>query len=188
VGVDTVKDMTAKFFLSVFDRYKDNYSGFLKITGAFAGATTCAVQLAAILINDKIPKKEKAFLVPQELTDGIINVSSFWLLTSLGQWVATKAHFIPNDLRNPRFQGGLKVILSLIGSIISNNFVTPFLRNRAAAYYQKYKLEKLGINIDYNLAYEMKQSTLDNLSYYNRSVNKTSFFTTPQNRPGSLKI
>ena len=60
----------------------NNRANFLKITGVTGLVLSCLAQTCAIIFNPKINRKEKSFLVPQELADGILNSSLFWFITS----------------------------------------------------------------------------------------------------------
>ncbi len=81
-----------------------NRANFLKITGVAGLALSCLAQTCAIIFNPKIDKKEKSFLVPQELADGILNSSLFWLFTSKTSDLAKKfvinKKIIPASLEN----------------------------------------------------------------------------------------
>ncbi len=57
-------------------------ASLLKTTMTAGWGLSCLGQVGAIALNDKVPGKEKKFLIPQEILDGIINVSLFWLCTS----------------------------------------------------------------------------------------------------------
>lgn len=54
---------------------------YMLISGIVGWAASCVNQVVAIALNKKIPKEQKYFLFPQEITDGIVNVSLFALLT-----------------------------------------------------------------------------------------------------------
>ena len=41
-----------------------------------------AAQVGAVIFNDKIPKVQKKFLVPQEIADGAINILAFYTVTN----------------------------------------------------------------------------------------------------------
>lgn len=83
-----------------------NYTEFLTMTGALGWGLSCAAQLVAIGINDKIPTKEKKFLIPHEIFDGVINITSFVLLTSRAQKIAQ--NLIINKKVLPHFMNDLK--------------------------------------------------------------------------------
>ncbi len=69
------------FKTNTYNTYSANPATMLLVTGTLGWALSAAGQIAAVLFNDKISLKEKAFLIPQELGDATINILSFYLLT-----------------------------------------------------------------------------------------------------------
>ena len=75
--------------LNVFQRLKvglyNAYSGrlgkMLTHTGVIGWAMSSLAQVFAIAFNEKIPKEQKMFMIPQELSDAVINIASFYLVT-----------------------------------------------------------------------------------------------------------
>ncbi|MCQ2957469.1 MAG: hypothetical protein MJ180_01045 [Candidatus Gastranaerophilales bacterium] len=57
-------------------------ANFLKNVAVAGWALSSLAQTCAIIFNDKIPSKEKKFLIPQEIIDGIANVTLFWFISS----------------------------------------------------------------------------------------------------------
>lgn len=57
----------------VYKNFTNDPGHFLLVSGAIGWAASCVNQTVAIMINDKIPKEQKYFLIPQEITDGIVN-------------------------------------------------------------------------------------------------------------------
>ena len=55
---------------------------FLKNIAVIGWILSSAAQTCAVIFNNDIPQKEKKFLVPQEILDGIINCTLFWFITS----------------------------------------------------------------------------------------------------------
>ena len=68
----------------------NNPAQMLKYTGVIGWFLSSAAQVMAIGVNKKIPKEQKAFLIPQEIGDGAINVLSFFVLTSAVIAIASK--------------------------------------------------------------------------------------------------
>lgn len=85
---------SASLFKGVNDyiarHYGENPGKMLIHTGVIGWVLSSAAQVAAIVINDKIPKEQKMFLVPQEMSDAAINIASFYLITQSFKSVATK--------------------------------------------------------------------------------------------------
>lgn len=183
---------TANF---VYERFSKNVGSFLLWAGIAGWALSCVNQTVAILINDKIPTKQKKFMIPQEIADGVINTLLFAFFTrsftkvgeklvqsgrlatkDLRNIYKTKMHegktfesLIKNEMENPtkgknafrisdlpvmndktvkgfnaddnkkyfNFAAGVSFVFSTVGSIISCDFVTPFVRNKIASGRQK---------------------------------------------------
>ena len=81
-----------------FDKLKDSmYKNFganpakmLIWTGVIGWFLSAAAQVFAIAVNDEIPKEQKAFLIPQEIADGAVNVLSFFVITNSVKALASK--------------------------------------------------------------------------------------------------
>lgn len=183
---------TANF---VYDKFSKNVGSFLLVSGIVGWMLSCVNQTVAILINDKIPTKQKKFMIPQEIADGIINTLLFAAFTrsftkvgerlvqsgrlatkDLRNIYKTKMHngkslesLIKNEMEHPtkgknafnlselpvfndktvagfkkednnkyfNFATGVSFVFSTVGSIISCDFVTPFVRNKIASHRQK---------------------------------------------------
>lgn len=67
---------------TILTKYGPNPAKMLIYTGVLGWFLSSAAQVVAIAVNDKIPKEQKMFLIPQEIGDGAINVVSFFLVTS----------------------------------------------------------------------------------------------------------
>lgn len=59
-------------------------------TGVIGWILSSAAQITAIAVNDKIPKEQKMFLVPQEFADACANILSFYLVTRSFTAIASK--------------------------------------------------------------------------------------------------
>ena len=67
---------------TILTKYGPNPAKMLIYTGVLGWFLSSAAQVVAIAVNDKIPKEQKMFLIPQEIGDGAINVLSFFLVTT----------------------------------------------------------------------------------------------------------
>jgi hypothetical protein len=137
------------------------------ITGAVAWGVSCLAYVGAIALNKNIPSDQKKFLIPQELTDGAINVGLFLAITSKAQKIATKqlekGNIWPKDMKEEvssikkqigenaklgevekhlkpesverlgKFKTTYPLLISIIGSAIASNIVTPIVRNIVAS-------------------------------------------------------
>lgn len=65
----------------VYKNFVNDPGHFLLVSGAIGWAASCVNQTVAIMINDKIPKEQKYFLIPQEITDGIVNTILYIAIT-----------------------------------------------------------------------------------------------------------
>ena len=83
-----------KSTLSIFDKIYNAYSkstGKMLIhTGVIGWVLSSAAQICAIIFNDKLSKKEKMFLIPQEFADACVNIISFYAITQTFSSVAKK--------------------------------------------------------------------------------------------------
>ena len=85
-------------FSKIFETLKNNLlknfgsnpDKMLVYTGVLGWFLSSAAQVFAIAINKEIPKEQKAFLIPQEIGDGAINVLSFFLVTSAFKNLSSK--------------------------------------------------------------------------------------------------
>ena len=159
--------------------YGDNPGRMLIHTGVIGWILSAAAQVMAIAINDKIPKEQKMFLIPQEMADAAVNIVSFYAVTQTfasvagklvktGKWLpgSVRAFLEKNGLgaklgkkgfnvkvdgnltdelakQYDKFNNGIDVIATTIGSILSCNIITPLVRNEIAADRQKKAISKM---------------------------------------------
>ena len=144
----------------------------LAITGSIGWGLSCLAYTGAILFNKGIPSDQKKFLVPQEITDGVINVSLFWIFTNQfnkkAKAFVDEGKVLPKDLKErvleirekhgkdlpletfekhlkesghigkfKEFQRSFPALVSITGSVIAANIVTPIVRNFVASKFQK---------------------------------------------------
>ena len=72
-----LSEFIQKKFNWIYTTFTDDNSKMLIVTGALGWILSSAAQIAGIYANSKISNEKKSFLVPQELTDGIINALAF---------------------------------------------------------------------------------------------------------------
>jgi len=72
-------------------------------TGAIGWALSSAAQIFGIVINDKIPKEQKMFLIPQEFADAFVNILAFYTVTqtlaSFANKLITTGKIIPENVK-----------------------------------------------------------------------------------------
>ncbi len=107
---------------TILTKYGSNPAKMLIYTGVLGWFLSSAAQVVAIAVNDKIPKEQKMFLIPQEIGDGAINVVSFFLVTSVIKNFASRLvssgrlatpkirEFLTNSEINIKTKNGWKVL------------------------------------------------------------------------------
>ncbi len=127
---------------------------FLSHSMALTLGVSSIAETIAICINDKIPKDEKKFLIPQELAEGIITFSLFLAFTgpfkAIFEKAVAKGKILPKSCANyslekiktelkkdeselKKFQTGVAMLGSLFATLISAGAVIPITRNFAAS-------------------------------------------------------
>ena len=94
-------------FKSLINYIAKNYGkdpGKMLVHTGVAGWTLSSLaQVCAIMFNDKIPKKQKLFLIPQEIADAGVNIASFYLITqtftSTTLKLVNSGKFLPKSVR-----------------------------------------------------------------------------------------
>ena len=115
-----------------------------------AAITTISVyhlaQIAIVGMNKNTPKKEKAFLIPQEIIDGIINLITFVVFAAsfkkIGRNLVKKGIIIPKERNKEIFTEEFATTTNLIGSLLAVNVVSPIIRNKLGADVQKIFIKK----------------------------------------------
>lgn len=74
----------------IYQNFKKNTATMLVVTGTLGWALSSIAQIGAVLINPKIPKEQKSFLVPQEFLDAVVNIGSFFLVTQCTKKIVSK--------------------------------------------------------------------------------------------------
>ena len=188
----SIKSSFTKILTKFCEQGVTDRANFLKNAAVVGWALSSLAQTCAIFFNEKMPAKEKRFLIPQEIFDGIINATLFWFITSktanFGKMLALKKHVVPkslskvlenytpngttieklkdgflshvksfgtqNDVKTAaNLVEGLGVAVGLAGAIVSNNIITPVLRNKFAGMWQQKELKKINDNSPLNPYY-----------------------------------
>lgn len=93
-----------KYLENIWNNYSKDPAKMLVHTGTIGWALSSAAQITAILFNDKISAKEKTFLIPQETFDAVVNIGSFYLLTTgiknFSKKLVTTGKILPKSIKN----------------------------------------------------------------------------------------
>jgi len=73
-----------------YDTYGKDPAKMLLHTGAVGWILASAAYITGVMVNDEISKKEKKFLIPQEIADAAINILSFYTITLGATKIANK--------------------------------------------------------------------------------------------------
>lgn len=119
----------SKAGLSVLDylykTYHKNADKMLIHTGTIGWVLSSAAQIFGIMINDKIPKEQKMFLIPQEFADACFNILAFYLVTCSFSGLANKmvdtGKWLPSNVKNHLIKNGFKDKIGKFGFSIINN-------------------------------------------------------------------
>lgn len=65
-------------------------SKMLIITGVAGWALSSLAQIMAVVVNPKIKDEQKMFLIPQEFSDAVVNIGSFFLITQMTKKTVAK--------------------------------------------------------------------------------------------------
>lgn len=171
----------------LYKHYGQESGKLIVHTGLITWTMATLAQVGAIMFNDKIPKDQKKFLIPQEIADGVLNIIAFYTITnslkslagrlvSTGKWsnVSIRNFVKKNSSKNlsegikmgdlttnlaktykgnedfykaySPFKNGMDMIATTIGSVVSCNAATPFIRNYYGAWQQKRSLNKERMN------------------------------------------
>ena len=88
----------------VAKHYGSNTGKMLIHTGVIGWILSSAAQVAAIVINDKIPKEQKMYLIPQEIADAAVNIVSFYAITqtfsSVAKRLVTSGKLLPKSVKD----------------------------------------------------------------------------------------
>ena len=89
----------------IYDKYACHKEAdkMLIHTGTIGWALSSAAQIFGIVINDKIPKEQKMFLIPQEFADACVNILAFYTVTqtlaSFANKLVTTGKIIPESVK-----------------------------------------------------------------------------------------
>jgi hypothetical protein len=123
---------------------------FLRYTTFVIYLISMAAQGGGIVINKDIPKKEKNFLLLQELVNGALELATFMTIaTGFENWgrkLAEKGIIVGSKVGKnaATFNKGVTMLFSIAGTVLAFNLVTPLLRNPIINLIQKISGKKAG--------------------------------------------
>ena len=95
----------AKYYAEgVYKQFGKSSGKMLLATSAIGIALSTLAQAGAVLFNDKYSVSQKAFMIPQELTEGVVSIASLFIITTPLQFFAKKysttGKILSKDLKN----------------------------------------------------------------------------------------
>lgn len=100
--------------------YGKNPGKMLVHTGVIGWILSSAAQVCAIMINDKIPKEQKMYLIPQEIADALVNIVSFYAITQT--FTSTALKLVNTGRWLPKSVKGILENKGLAAKIGTKNF------------------------------------------------------------------
>lgn len=99
-------------FDKIYETYHKDAGKMLRHTGTIAWILSSVAQLFGIAANDKIPKEQKMYMIPQEIADAVFNILSYYFVTlsfsKAAAHLAKTGKWIPKDLKNYLVKNGYK--------------------------------------------------------------------------------
>ena len=93
----------ANFLNWIAKTFSKDPSKMLIFTGVAGWTLSSAAQILGIIVNPKIKEEQKVFLIPQEISDAVVNIGCFFLITQLTKKTVSKAFstgkFAPKSVR-----------------------------------------------------------------------------------------
>jgi hypothetical protein len=87
----------------IMEKFGKDTGKMLVHTGVIGWILSSLAQVTAIVINDKIPKEQKMFLVPQEIADALVNIVSFYAVTqtcrTVGNNLVARGKWLPKTVK-----------------------------------------------------------------------------------------
>lgn len=87
---DTAAKKFGVFKNVILEKYGEQPGKMLVHTGVLGWILSSLAQVGAVIWNDKIPKEQKVFLIPQEIADAAVNIVSFYVITNSVKALASK--------------------------------------------------------------------------------------------------
>ena len=98
-----MKNPFKSFLNFIAKKFKDDPSGMLIVTGVAGWALSSLAQISAVVLNPKLSKEQKSFLIPQEFADAAVNIGGFFLITRFAKSAVSNlfktGKFAPSTVR-----------------------------------------------------------------------------------------
>lgn len=138
--------------IQLFNTYGREYGKMLIHTGIIGWAMSSVAQVFAIAFNEKIPKEQKMFMIPQEIADAAINIVSFYAVTRTLSTLANKAvkcgKLLPGNVSKYFNTTLIKRIPNKIKNLGKANFdVEKYVRQMPPKLKKNYHNFKNGIDV-----------------------------------------
>lgn len=127
----------------VYKNLSGNVGTMLLVTGAVGWALSSLAHVFAIIINKKIDKDQKAFLVPQEMADAAVNIALFIVVTrsftKFGENLVKRGKFITKEIaeyleKDPFAKKLGEKVTSKIESVVKKSFQDGFEKQIVGGY------------------------------------------------------
>lgn len=153
--------------------YSDDVGKALIHMGTIGWACSALAQIAMIAKNDKISKKDKKFLIPQEAADGVVNVGLYYTicmgLKKYGDKLCEKGELL------------LRSTDKTIGKIMVNEpTLQEYVEGKAQALFRNDKITSVEEKNALSTIYEKIISEIENIKYVkNKPKFEKMLFITP---------
>lgn len=98
----TIQNLFSKMKVNLFNIYTKDHGKGLIHTGAIGWFFSSLAQVTVVATDKNISKKEKKFLVPQEICDGVTNVTLYYTISQIiknsGDWLINKGYLLTDDM------------------------------------------------------------------------------------------
>jgi len=141
-----IAELVKKHIIKAAKSCHDSPANFWQNAAILTISAYHLAQIAIVSINKDTPKKEKAFLIPQEIMDGVINLVTFVFFAAtfkkLGRNLVKNNIIIPHKKDAKVFSEEFATTANLLGSLLAVNIVSPIIRNKFGADVQKSFMKK----------------------------------------------
>ena len=124
-----LSNLFSNFKNTLYRNYGEEPGKMLVHTGVLGWILSSLAQISAVVFNDKISAEQKSFLIPQEMADAVVNILSFYVITSSFKRLASKLVSTGKLTTTPIKKFIKESVLSEKGFIGNKNFNIEKLPN-----------------------------------------------------------